>query len=202
MIIFTGDLGHPKEYFFIKELIEKIKLPTYFCIGNHDKKENLIHSGLIKEKDTKYFEIENFSIYLFDSSSGIFDENKAKKLQKELNKHSHNIIFTHYPLINTNKKYFDRTLGLKDNQFINLFSKNKTKNTYIFSGHYHCFDEINTQNIIQVICPAVIMEIKEKDQNNIITDSFNFGYNEIELQKNQLKYQKIMFTGFGKDKAW
>ncbi len=115
----------------------------------------------------------------------------------ELNKQ--NILFSHFPLIETNKTVLDRELGVNNNN--QNYYGFLDKKLDIFTGHYHCANEMQLNNIRQIICPAAIMQINEKD-NKIITESFNFGYNVIEVKKNKINYQTKMFPGNGVNKVW
>ncbi len=196
MLIFTGDFGSVEGIEYLNKKLKELKIEYYVVLGNHDKKENLIENGIIDNSylcDRTIIKDE-FIIHLLDSSKGYLDDIQIENISNQINVNKKNILFTHYPIIKSNRNVLDREFGIKLTQ--EQFNKIINLDIDIFCGHFHCYTESKINKIKQVTCPAAIMQIGEKD-NKIITESFQFGYNIIEIKNKEIQYKPKLFVGSG-----
>lgn len=203
LVIFTGDYGTIDGMKILKRKLDKLNKSYLFCLGNHDKVTWLIDCKLIKdEKDVEMkMDFDTFSIITINTSNGVLTNDQINRIMNK-NENQIKLIFSHYPILNTSKIFFDKELGIKlTNEQNIMFTNNYIRNINIFAGHYHGFEEIELNGIRQIICPGALMQIAESN-NRIITESFKFGYNIIAIEENKLSYRPKYFDGFGIDKPW
>jgi len=202
-IICTGDCGSLYGLQFIKSKLENNYDKIIYSLGNHDNPEELIDVGLIDKnyERNKKIKFNDFVIIIFDTSNGVLAKNQYDWLVENIEQNKLNLVFTHYPLLNTSTKQIDFEIGLKNKEIFEEFFNQETNQIHFFCGHYHKTDKISHNQIVQYICPSGLMQIKEEN-GEIKTDSFNYGYNIIEIIDNKINIDTIIFNGFGKDNPW
>ena len=202
LIICTGDCGSIKGLQIIKSNIEDNNKVIY-CLGNHDRIEDFMSIGLIGKnyERNKKIEFNDFVIVIFDTSNGLLSNDQYDWLIGNIKQNKLNLVFTHYPLLNTSTKQIDLEIGLKNKEILEELFDQETYQIHIFCGHYHKHDIISHNKIVQYICPSGLMQIKEEN-NEIKTDSFKYGYNIVEIIDKNINIDTVFFEGFGKDNPW
>lgn len=178
--VFTGDnIDSPNaEYIpeFIK-IINKLHVPYYLVIGNHDVFKN---NGLSK---TNYLEIVRDNNFLYrykkpnytfkkngfvfivvdgakevvPGSNGYYKEDTLKWLDKQLKKHKNDkvVIFQHFPLI-MNKELSSHTVYKKEN-YLNILDKHDNVIS-IITGHLHTNYEVMRNGVYHITSPTLLSE--------------------------------------------
>jgi len=202
-IICTGDCGSFYGLQIIKSKIRSNNEKIIYSLGNHDNLEEFIDVGLIEKnyERNKKIIFNDFVIILFDTSNGVLSKNQYDWLVENIEQNKQNLVFTHFPLLNTSTNQIDLEIGLKNKEIFEEFFNQEPNQIHIFCGHYHKTDIISHNQIVQYICPSGLMQIKEENRE-IKTDSFNYGYNIIEIVKKKINIDTIFFNGFGKDNPW
>jgi len=194
-VMFTGDnIDKPNE----KDLAEfvrianKLKVPYYIVIGNHDVYKN---GGLSKKR---YIEVihENNMFYRFRKPNyvfrkngyvfivadgakevipgavGYFKQDTMKWLEKKLrqNKHGKVVIFQHYPLVPI-KEHPSHRVYNKD-EYLELLDKNENVISVI-AGHIHTNGEIMRNGVYHITSPSLL---NDPHSYKIITISTTRGF--------------------------
>lgn len=179
-VVFTGDnIDSPKEEYlpgFVKT-INKLKIPYYLVIGNHDVFKN---NGLSKKhyleivKDNncfyKYktpnyvFKKNGFVFIVLDGakeiipgSNGYYKENTLKWLDKQLTKYKNNpvIIFQHFPVVMA-KEIPSHSVYKKEN-YLDVIDKHDNVISVV-AGHLHTNGEVMRNGVYHISSPTLIGE--------------------------------------------
>lgn len=190
-VVFTGDnIDSPKpEYIaeFVKT-VNKLNVPYYIVIGNHDVFKN---SGLSKthyleiirdnnflyryNKPNYVFKKNNFVFIVVDGakeiipgSNGYYREDTLKWLDKQLtkNKNKKVIIFQHFPLVST-KNLKTHEVYQKE-KYLELIDKHDNLISVI-AGHLHSNDEIMRNGVYHITSPTLLSETPVYKIINITT---------------------------------
>ena len=179
-VIFTGDnLDSPKaEYLpeFVK-IINKLNVPYYLVIGNHDVFKNnglskVRYLEIVKENNFLYryktpnyvFKKRGFVFIVADGakeiipgSIGYYKEDTLNWLDKQLTKYKNKpvIIIQHFPLV-ANKEIASHTVYQKEKYLAMLDKHNNVVS--IISGHLHSNDEIMRNGVYHVTTPTLLSE--------------------------------------------
>lgn len=176
--VFTGDnINSPKPYYLpdFTNIINKLNVPYYIVIGNHDVYKN---NGLSK---TKYLEIirENNFLYRYKKpnyvfkkdgfvfivvdgakevipgSGGYYREDTLNWLDKQLTKYKNEpvIIFQHFPVVEP-KESKTHEVYQKGNYF-NIIDKYDNIISVI-SGHYHINGEQMRNGVYHISSPTLL----------------------------------------------
>lgn len=178
--VFTGDnIDSPKaEYVpeFIR-IINKLNIPYYIVIGNHDVFRNnglskAHYLELIRENNFLYrykkpnyvFKKNGFVFIVVDGakevvpgSNGYYKEDTLKWLDKQLKKHKNDkvVIFQHFPLI------ADRTVQSHEvyqkEKYLELIDKYNNIIS-IIAGHLHTNSEIMRNGVYHITSPTLLSE--------------------------------------------
>lgn len=179
-VVFTGDnIDSPKaEYLpeFIK-IINKLNVPYYLVIGNHDVFKN---NGLSKEK---YLEIvkDNNCLYMHTNpnyvfkkngfvfivadgakeiipgAAGYYREDTLKWLDKQLTKYKNEkvVILQHFPLVTTN--HLKSHEVYQKEKYLDLLDKHDNVISVI-AGHIHSNDEVMRNGVYHITSPTLLNE--------------------------------------------
>lgn len=190
-VVFTGDnIDSPKEEYlpdFVKT-INKLKVPYYLVIGNHDVFKN---NGLSKKH---YLEIvrENNCFYKFKTpnyvfkkngfvfivldgakeiipgSNGYYKDDTLKWLDKQLTKHQKEpvVIFQHFPVV-TVKEIPSHEVYKKGN-YLDIIDKHENVISVI-AGHLHTNGEIMRNGVYHITSPTLIGETPQYKIITIVT---------------------------------
>lgn len=179
-VIFTGDnIDSPKaEYIpeFIK-LINKLNVPYYLVIGNHDVFRN---NGLSKKhyleivrdnncfykykKPNYVFKKNGFVFIVVDGakevipgSIGYYKKDTLNWLEKQLNKYKNEkvIIFQHFPLVSSKEMPSHRVYQKED--YLELLDSHDNVISVI-AGHLHMNSEIMRNGVYHITSPTLLSE--------------------------------------------
>lgn len=177
-VIFTGDnIDTPKaEYIpdFIK-IVNKLKVPYYLVIGNHDVYKNnglskthyleIVHdyNFLYYHKQPNYTFRKNGFIFIvvdgakevIPGSVGYFREDTLKWLDKQLTKHKRKnvVIFQHFPLV-SQKEIKSHEVYQKEKYFEVLDKHDNVIS--IIAGHLHSNSEIMRNGVYHITSPTML----------------------------------------------
>ena len=177
-VVFTGDnLDSPKEAYLpgFVNIINKLNVPYYLVIGNHDVFKN---NGLSKEhyleivrdnncfykykKPNYVFKKNGFVFIVLDGakevipgSIGYYKDDTLNWLEKQLKKYKRNpvIIFQHFPLIAA-KERPTHTVYQKEKYFDILDTNNNVVS--IIAGHLHTNSEIMRNGVYHITSPTLL----------------------------------------------
>lgn len=177
-VVFTGDnidQANPVDLKSFLGLANKLKVPYYVVIGNHevfksqdfDKKEymkivrkysnNCRPSGPNYEFEKKgvVFLVVDGAKEIIPGPAGYYKQSTLKWLDKELThyKNSKVVIFQHFPIV---EPYYNRshsTYNVKDYEEV---LKKHSNVISIVSGHYHANGENKKDGIYHISTPALV----------------------------------------------
>ncbi|WP_375334293.1 metallophosphoesterase family protein [Flagellimonas sp. C4] len=194
-IVFGGDIGEKTANQWFFESLKNYNLAI--TLGNHDYFDEVVdHYGMeVVESQTELYYSQEYNYYKFlflDSSSGSISQEQFNWFKKELLTEKNIILFIHHPILGVDTEV-DRQFALKNRNLLRTELQNLEKDVVIFCGHYHFEDERSNGNIRQYITPASSYQV-EKIPDEIKVSSATFGYRIIELNKNKLNTEVILFT--------
>lgn len=201
-IIFGGDIGEKTVNKWFFESLQNYNVAI--TLGNHDYFYEVVnyHSIEIAKDQTELYYSQEYNYYKFlflDSSSGSISQEQLNWFKKELLTKKNIILFIHHPILGVDTKV-DKQFALKNRNLLKTELQNLENDVVIFCGHYHFEDEKSNSNIRQYITPASSYQV-EKIPDEIKVNSTTFGYRIIELNKNEINTEVIMFTT-GKNTAY
>ena len=184
-VVFTGDnIARPKESdlaLFVKK-INKLKVPYYLVLGNHDVSKN---QGLSKERYNQVVRLNNYFWFHLDwnysfkkkgytfivldgakevipGPAGYYKEATLNWLDKQLQKNEKNpvIIFQHYPVLESKTFAASRYKTHKVYQVEKYYDviDNYDNILAIISGHLHVNSEQMENGIYHISSPALAAE--------------------------------------------
>jgi len=194
-IIFGGDIGEKAVNKWFFESLQNYSIAI--TLGNHDFYDEVIKHYSIgvaeKRKELYYSQIRGYYKCIFlDSSSGAISPDQLEWFKNELLTKRNIILFIHHPILKVDAEV-DKRYALKERYKITTELQNIENNVFVFCGHYHFEDERTKGNILQYITPASSYQV-EKLPNKIEVNNDTFGYRVIELNKNQISTELVMFT--------
>ncbi|WP_343913441.1 metallophosphoesterase family protein [Aquimarina litoralis] len=193
-IVIGGDIGARDSLSWFFKSLEPYD--WFISLGNHDSFSSIFpywKEQQVVAVDTSFYSIEtDFFKYIFlDSSKEIVDQEQLDWFQKESIISKKIVLFVHHPILPvstlTDKKFF-----LEGREKIRSILHQIPNDVFIFSGHYHMQDNRLDKNINQYITPAVSYQV-EKDPDEVKINNDSFGYRIIELEKDQLFAEVILF---------
>ncbi|WP_170837103.1 metallophosphoesterase family protein [Aquimarina amphilecti] len=193
-VIYGGDIGEGSSNSWFFETLQNYKLSV--SLGNHDlfsevtkyykNSTNIDVDGLFYSK-----EIDFFKLIFLDSSTEVISEKQLEWLKTELISTKKIVLFIHHPILPIpaiiDKKYF-----LQGREKIQALLQKIPNEIILFSGHYHMEDYRKCNNVIQYITPAASYQV-EKDLNEIKVHNNSFGYRIIELNKDNIQTEVVLF---------
>lgn len=178
-VVFTGDnIDRAKEEDLIAfiRIVNKLKVPYYVAIGNHEvfKSNGLSkqrYMEVIKEQNfffrqrtpDYYFRKGSFGFLIADGAkevipgaNGYFKESTLEYIDKQLTKHDNLkfVIFQHFPLIEPKHSSTHNTY--KADEYLKLLN-NHSNVIAIVSGHYHVNSEKMQDGIYHINTPALLI---------------------------------------------
>lgn len=177
-VVFTGDnIDSPKaEYIpsFVK-IINKLDVPYYIVIGNHDVFKNnglsknkyleIIRDNncLYRNKKTNYvFKKNGFVFIVVDGakeiipgSTGYYKADTLKWLDKQLTKYKNEkvVIFQHFPLVTT-KEIKSHEVYQKE-KYLEILDKH-TNVISVIAGHIHSNNEVMRNGVYHITSPTLL----------------------------------------------
>jgi predicted phosphodiesterase len=179
-VIFTGDnIDSAKENNlseFVK-IINKLKIPYYIVIGDHDVFKNgglskthyfeVIHANncFYRNKKPNYvFKKNGFVFIVVDGakevipgSIGYYKEDTLNWLEKQLKKHKKDkvVIFQHFPLI-TENEILSHSVYQKEN-YLKILDDNDNVMSVV-AGHLHKNSEIMRNGVYHITTPTLLSD--------------------------------------------
>ena len=191
-IIVTGDVTEVDDNF--QTIINKLKSlcgNIRYAAGNHDPKDGFI---IFNQKRPYYMEyLEEFLVLFLDSSKGIIDDEQLKWMN-ELIKNNKNdlILFIHHPILDCGDTVMDRMYPLQNRSEIHCILQDTGKKIYIFCGHYHWNQEVESGNIKQYVTPSMLYQL-DKNADFLSVGSINFGFRVIKISMDKVEsYVEIL----------
>lgn len=194
-VMFTGDnIDKPDEKALVDFVnrVNKLRIPYYILIGNHDVYKN---GGLSK---TRYLEVVRENNFLFrqrkpnyvfkkngfvfivadgakeviPGAVGYFKEDTMKWLTKQLNKYKRKniVIFQHYPLVMVKDSHSHRVYN-KD-EYLELLDKQDNV-VSVIAGHIHTNGEIMRNGVYHITSPSLL---NDPHSYKVITISKTRGF--------------------------
>lgn len=191
-IIITGDIAEAGENLKtiinnLQGLCENVK----YVAGNHDPKDGFI---LLNQKRPYFMEyLEEFMVLYLDSSKGIIDDEQLIWLQDMIiNNIKDVLIFMHHPILDCGDTVMDRMFPLMNRSEVYSILQNTSNKTYIFSGHYHWEQEVQSGNIKQFVTPSLLYQL-DKNADFLRVGSMNYGFRVIKISMDKVEtYVKIL----------
>lgn len=194
-VVFTGDnLDSPKEQYLPEfvQIINKLDVPYYIVIGNHDVFKNnglskKHYLEIVKENNCFYkykkpnyvFKKDGFVFVVVDGakevipgSVGYYKEDTLKWLDKQLTKHSKEpvVILQHFPLVST--KIIPSHEVYKKTKYLDLLDKHDNV-VAIVAGHLHINSEMMRNGVYHITTPTLL---NDPNQYKIITITTTKGF--------------------------
>lgn len=179
-VIFTGDnIDSPNAGYlpeFVK-IVNKLDVPYYLVIGNHDVFKNnglskVQYLEIVKDNNFLYkyktpnyvFKKNGFVFIVVDGakeivpgSNGYYKKDTLEWLDKQLTKYKNDkvVIFQHFPLI-MNKELTSHMVYKKD-EYLNILDKHDNVIT-IITGHLHTNYEVMRNGVYHITSPTLLSE--------------------------------------------
>lgn len=187
-ICITGDLcdeGSAKDYQMLKGYFDKLKIPYFVCLGNHDDKLAFYEGWLdLFAVDEPYLctnEFNGLNIISFDNSEygqsdGYVDEYRINWLKENIKDNT--IVLMHHQLYD-----LDGIPGLKNREAL-LEVLNDKRIIGVLNGHSHWFNMDGKY----VTAPSISFRAKNENGNIVFYDCF--GYCLLDVLNNQISLTK------------
>lgn len=192
-IIVTGDAAEAEEN--LQTIISKLQGlcgNVKFVPGNHDTKDGF---KLLNQKTPYFMEyLEEFLVLFLDSSKGIIDSEQLQWLNDlMINSQKDILIFIHHPIVDCGNTVMDRMFPLINRGEVDNILQNTRKNIYIFCGHYHWSQEVQSGNMKQYVTPSLLYQL-DKNADFLRIGSTNFGFRVINISKDKVaSYVEILY---------
>ncbi|WP_405205657.1 metallophosphoesterase family protein [Aquimarina sp. LLG6339-5] len=193
-VIYGGDIGEKSSNSWFFESLEKYKVSI--SLGNHDNFSEVIkHYKNDASKDTEslfYCDENDFFKFIYlDSSKEFINDKQLMWLQTELITIKKILLFIHHPILEI-PAIIDQKFYLKGREKIQTLLEQASSDITIFCGHYHMEHHCTYKNITQFITPAGSYQV-EKNPEEIKVHNNNFGYRIIELTKDKMDTEVVLF---------
>jgi 3',5'-cyclic AMP phosphodiesterase CpdA len=179
-VVFTGDnvdQPNPKSLEEFIKIANKLYVPYYVVIGNHDVfrgggmdkqqyLEIIRHNNILytKRKPNYVFTKGKFVFMVADGAkevipgpAGYYKEDTLKWLDKQLTRYKNRpvVIFQHFPLVEPRPVASHKTYKAED--YLALLQKH-TNVIAIVSGHYHVNNETMLDGVYHISSPSLLSE--------------------------------------------
>ena len=195
-IVFTGDIGTEESNKWFFESLKKYDISFNVILGNHDTFSSAIkyyNPGIPEDSNELYYSIEenNYKYIFLDSSTSIISPPQLEWLGENIITDKNIILFIHHPVLETGATP-QREYPLYESDKLKKVLAQTGKEINIFCGHLHLNDERREGNINQFVTPSACYQAK---RNSATTekDNINFGYRVVEIKKEKIKSEVIMF---------
>lgn len=190
-VVFTGDNIDKANPDYLKEFVQivnKLNVPYYLIIGNHEvfKNGDLSKSRymeIIKENNFFYrptepnyrFKKNGFKFLIADGakevipgSNGYYKQDTLDWIEKELNKHpdTPTVILQHFPLVPPKEMATHSTY--KAENYLDMLDKHNNV-IAVISGHYHINGEQMRNGIYHISSPSLLNEPYQYKIIDIVT---------------------------------
>ena len=207
--IHAGDItdrGDIESYERFHKIIQKLKIPLYLTIGNHDHRNNFKKVLKDEYSDKNGFiqniiDIKNQRIIILDTyeenllGEGRLCETRLKWLKNHIIKNDNlpTILVMHHHVTKIQSPYIDLISLENPNDFFNVV-KNKSNIRHILTGHVHITSTTIKNNIPQTTIGGSHFTHSVK---NFFTP-FNYNLNELKNMKDENKISREMIDEMSK----
>ena len=194
-VVFTGDIGtNESNKWFFDSFGSNINLRI--TLGNHDLFTETVKHYNTSLADGQYelyhtHEDEFYKYIYLDSSQARLSESQFSWFQRELLTNKKVVLFIHHPILETGTTP-QKEYPLKGSEKIKNELIRFKNDVYIFCGHLHFNDVQKERNVTQWVTPAACYQIK-KHSKTTEADNLSFGYRIIQVTKDELTTELIMF---------
>jgi 3',5'-cyclic-AMP phosphodiesterase len=196
LMVLGGDLcyreGKESVYLWIREALERTRIPYLLLSGNHDDTELMARTfGLEKElKRGKYYYSRDFvgrRVLFLDTSDDSLSEEQTGYLQKELDTAGHGelLIFMHHPPVVSGVYYMDLKYPLLNSSQVGPLLAEADAGTSVFCGHYHVEKSVKMGNLTVFITPSVFVQI-DQEAHQFTVDHRGYGWRKIRLEPDRM----------------
>lgn len=194
-IIFGGDIGERAANKWFFESLRPYSIAI--TLGNHDYYDEVIRHysfGVVEKRTELYYcqERDHCKCLYLDSSSGAISQEQFDWFKRELLTEKSIVIFIHHAILAVDAEV-DKLYALEGRNSIKGELSHIENTVTIFCGHYHFEDIKSNGNIRQYITPAGSYQV-QKLTNEIKVNNDTFGYRIIELNREGINTELILFT--------
>ena len=170
LLVLSGDIclkeGNSETYFWVKEQLDKLKIPIEVIPGNHDNPQ-LLADVFLKNEYLQYGNEYYFSHYpegkqiiFLDSSKGYCSKRQYSWLKNELaNAEDECIIFMHHPPVKAGVPHMDFNYAFQQPEIMHNIVLESGREVHIFCGHYHVERSISYKNLHIHITPSTFFTL-------------------------------------------
>lgn len=204
LIVVSGDLSQDctfESYQHLANLLNKVGIKYYLLPGNHDDinvMNKVFELNWIKENIDYFFELNNWLVYIIDTSaypddSGTLSKNQLLKLQTTLtqNKINPTIIFMHHHPVKINSLWMDKMILKESQKFNDIIGENSQVKAVLF-GHIHQVFERIINNTFYASAPSTSYQVLPNTEMFTVEKPIP-GYRSINLEENKLS-SKIVWV--------
>lgn len=192
-IVITGDVAEDEENFkLILNKLQGICANIKYVIGNHDP----MNGFEIFNQKRQYFMdyVEGFLVLYLDSGKGIIDDDQLQWLNNLLiNNQKDILVFIHHPILDCGNTVMDKMYPLMNRSEVYNILQNTGKKIYIFCGHYHWEQKVQSGNITQYVTPSLLYQL-DKNADILRIGSTNFGCRVINISRDKVESYVEIFT--------
>lgn len=185
-VIVTGDVAEAEENIqTIANKLQGLCGNLIYVAGNHDPKDGF---KMFNQKKPYFIEyMEEFLVIFLDSGKGIIGHEQLQWLNDLLKDNKKDIlIFMHHPVLDCGNTVMDRMFPLINRSEVYSLLQNVRNKVYIFSGHYHWEQEVQSGNIKQYVTPSLLYQL-DKNADFLRVGSTDFGFRVINISMNELE---------------
>jgi 3',5'-cyclic AMP phosphodiesterase CpdA len=170
-VIFTGDMADIPSESELRGFLDyanKIKVPTYYSIGNHDVGKSLTRerfcelTGLpatyysfVPQKGFKVIVLDAVDQNLTGKTNGFIDPVQLEWLDEQISTAPNDIIliFLHHPI---SEPFLSKTHKITNAYEVESILRKHKNPTAVFSGHYHACKIKQSGNIVHISSPSLV----------------------------------------------
>ncbi|TWR29208.1 metallophosphoesterase [Mucilaginibacter pallidiroseus] len=191
-IVFGGDIGAASAYPWFFKTLNHFNLK--YIIGNHDtfSEAAKYYIGELPAGNELYYSEKgkHYKYIYMDTSAGSISAAQLHWLKNKLVTDKPVILFIHHPILAVDTP-IDRQYPLHGRDEIANVLKEIDEKVFVFCGHYHMEDILQSDNITQIITPASSYQIV-KQAKDLEFDNTTFGYCILQLSAFKIQTQVVM----------
>ncbi|WP_125588091.1 metallophosphoesterase family protein [Companilactobacillus jidongensis] len=191
MAVISGDLVHEGvefDYQKLKDIIDyqsqRLHIPIYVILGNHDRTEAFYRGYLEEEPQEKYYygiATGLCDIYFIDSTYGDIEQGYINNEQLDWLKRSlqnsdkkMSLIFMHHPVDGPAVIHMRYSILQNSEELLDIVQGSSVK--AIFSGHIHFPTEFNRENILCSTADSSAYHINcDNHHNHLVMDATSYN---------------------------
>ncbi len=199
IVIVTGDISQDyslESYKIAKTLLNRIGVPIYATMGNHDDSSNFYREFGLAEQVVSVHGMPEWEIVLLNTSVdqevyGFLSSESINLFRDQAKVKKYQFLFMHHPLFMVDSAWLDGSKVINNIEFFNVLNINWLFNNKqeqiclkgIFAGHVHQENYFNYRGVPFFTAPAVAWQFAS------LSDNFGLGkgmpgYRWIRIYKN------------------